>query len=336
MTVLVTGASGFVGCTLVEELARAGRSVVAADVSPPPAGFRAAVADLEGRVAFESADVTDPGRIASVIDAHAVSRVIHGAAITADPTREAAEPGAIVRVNVEGTASVLRACRDKGVERFVQVSSSAAYGETVFSVDLLDEEAVGSDPRSMYDITKFAAERVALRLGELFGIDVRVGRLSTVFGAWERVTGVNDFPSPMFLLVLAARRGETAILPRPVVRDWIYSRDVAAGLIALLGMSAADAPRIFNIGPGPANRWSALEWGRKLEGRLDGFRCRLAGPGEAANIDLHQARDRAPMAIERLQTYTDYRPHFTLDAAFEDFWDWYERCGASLLGLPHR
>lgn len=331
MAVLVTGASGFVGCTLVEELARAGEAVVAADLAEPPAGFPNEIAKQGGSVVFARVDVTDPTSIADLLDTQAFTQVIHGVAITASPAREAAEPSRIVEVNVQGTANLLHALQDRQVERFVQVSSSAAYGEAVFAVDILEEDAVCCDPRSMYDITKFACERVALRLGEIYGIDVRVGRLSTVFGAWERLTGVNDFPSPMFFLLLAALRQETAILSRPIYRDWIYSRDAAAGLIALAGLSDPQAPRIFNIGPGPDNRWPVLEWGQKLEGWFKGFHCRIAAPGETPNIALRQSKDRAPFSIERILAHTSFRPRFDIDAALEDFRAWFDGPGAGVI-----
>lgn len=326
MTYLITGASGFVGCTLVETLAARGADVLATDVIVPPPTFVTHVDSLPGSVTFARLDVTRPESIADALEGRTISRVVHAAAITAGPDREAAEPERIIAVNVAGTANLLQALRDQPIRRFVQVSSSAAYGETVFATDLIEED-MPSDPVAMYDITKMAAERVALRLGDLAGIDVRIGRLSTVFGAWEWASGVNDFPSPMFLLLDAAERGGTAVLPRPVRRDWLYSRDAAAGLIAIADMADAhiadaETPAVFNVGPGPDRAWTVLDWGRKLAAKWPDFRCRVAEPGEAATIDLHQARDRAPMAIDRILTHTDYRPRFTLDRAFEDFWQW--------------
>lgn len=327
MTILVTGASGFLGCTLVEQLAGAGETVLATDVIDPPPGFVTHVRGLPGRVTFASMDITEPAEIAACLADATIRHVVHGATITAGPERDRSAPTRTIDVNLAGTANLLHALAERPPERFVHVSSGAAYGATATAVDLLTEDMTG-EPRSIYEITKLASERVAARLGDLCGMDVRIARLSTVFGVWERATGARDTMSPMLQLVLAARRGDNAVLPRPIVRDWIYSRDAAAGLVAIARMTDAAAPRIFNVGPGPDRAWSVLDWGKKLEDWFPDFRCRLAEPGEAATPKLDQAHDRAPFSIERILAHTDYRPRFMLDAAFADYRRWCAGTGA--------
>ncbi|BBK38046.1 oxidoreductase [Allostella sp. ATCC 35155] len=319
MTMLVTGASGFVAAAIVEEAARRGEAVVAVDLASPPAVLAATAAALPGRVRFERADVRDADALAALFARHRPQVLVHGAAVTSGPEREAAAPSAILDVNVVGVARVLEAARAAGVSRVVHLSSASAYGVSAYDGPALDEEETPCRPESLYSITKFAGERTALRLGALWGMDVRVARLTAVFGRWERDTGVRDTLSPQFQATAAALRGEEVVLDRPGQRDWIYVRDVAEALVTL--RDAPSAPPVVNVGPG--REWSVACWCGLLAERFPRFRWRLADHGERATIALHGERDRRPLAVDRLAAL-GYRSQWRLERAFTDYIDWVE------------
>ena len=321
--VAVTGAAGFVGCTIAELLASQGVTVLGLDRLGIPESVRQGLGSKARHVVHEPIDVVDEDAVAAAFEKWAPDRVFHCATVTAGPDRDARAPASVLRVNVEGTAAVLQACARAGVRRLVYASSSAAYGASVFAPGPLTEDGVCSDPRSLYEVTKFAAERTALRLGDLHGLDVRIGRLSTVFGPWERPTGVRDTLSPMFQIMLAACAGEPALLARPGVRDWIYSRDVASGLVALSG-ALPSAPRVFNVGPGAGAAYSALEWGQRLAAHFPGFVCRLADDTETPTIDLHQPADRALLDTSRIVKHTGFTCAYDLDRSVSDFVSWWQ------------
>ena len=320
LTIVVTGASGFVGAALVEALVGAGRTVIGLDRQPPPPELLAAVAAAPGRAEWRTVDVTDAAALQAAFAGTSARAAIHTATITAGKARDASDPAGIVDVNVNGTIAVLEACRDHGVARFVLASSNAAYGRTVFEPGPLTEDRP-AEPVSLYEITKFAAERTALRLGDLYGVDVRIARLSSVFGPWERATGVRDTLSPLLQVVRLAARGEPALLPRPHYRDWIYVRDVALGLQHLVDVPSP-APRLFNLGPGVAQGFTTLAWGKMLQAAWPDFDCRLAAPHETANVDVYLPHDRAPLAIDRLTQWTGFRPRHGLEAAAADYLAW--------------
>lgn len=317
MTMLVTGAAGFVAAALVEEAARRGGAVVAVDRSTPPAALAAAWAAMPGNVRFERADVRDRGVLADLFRRHGVTVLAHGAAITPGPAREASMPAEIMEVNVVGVARVLEAARDAGVARVIHLSSASAYGAAAYEGDLLDEVATPCRPESLYAVSKFAGERTARRLADLWGLDLRVARLTAVFGRWERDTGVRDTLSPQFQATAAALAGMPAVLDRPGQRDWIYVRDAAEALLAL--RDAPPPPPLVNIGRG--REWSIACWCGLLAERFPDFRWRLAEEGEAATIDLHGARDRRPLAIDRLASI-GYRSRWGLELSFADYIEW--------------
>jgi len=179
-------------------------------------------------------------------------------------------------------------------------------------------------PTSLYSITKHAAERMCLRLAELWSIDVACVRLGTVVGPWERDTGVRDNFGTHSQLAALARGGGAAVLPeREIQRDWVYVRDVAAGLIAL---AYADAP-----GRGPYNLSSGMLWEQPIETwcaalarAYPAFSYRTAAAGEEPNV-WHTDRDREIMDVGAIEKAVGFRPRYQMPAAYEDFLAWLRR-----------
>ena len=303
--ILVTGGAGFVGLNVVEQLRARGEEVTVADVDPPALD-----------VPFQLIDVTQP------LD-HlfaGVKRVIHLAAITADPGRDASEPARIAEVNLLGTIRVLEAARRHGVERFVHASTGAVYGAAGVGVDHpLDEEADRPVPQTIYGITKYAAERACLRLAELWKMDVRIGRLGTVFGRWEHATSARTVLSPPTEIARRARRGEEAVFPALGATDYIYAPDLAAALVALLD-AGAPQHRLYHLGTGTA--WSLPEWCELLARSFPKFRWRESAQRDEWNVAPLSLATRTRFSNRRLVEDLGWRPRFTLAQARDDFLAW--------------
>ncbi|MEM7024537.1 MAG: NAD(P)-dependent oxidoreductase [Pseudomonadota bacterium] len=315
---VIFGGGGFVGLNVAEALLAHGGAVELVDVKPPPKVALDSLSRLPGTLRSSEGDVRDPERLAALLSED-VDSVVFGAAITAGADRDAREPERILDVNLLGFVRVLRAARDQGIRRVINISSAAAYGDAAWrATDPLDEE-ISPDPVGLYALTKFGTERVARRLSELWRLDVRSVRLSAVFGPWERQTGDRDTPSALFQIMRAACSGEPAILSRPGDRDWVFGTDVGAAIVALLD---AEQPRydLYNISPGEA--FSALAWGQSLAQHRPGFVCRLAEPGETATIDLFGGRDRVPLAIDRLVNDLGCQPQFDLMRSVQHYDAW--------------
>ncbi len=233
--ILLTGGAGFVGLNVAEQLLARGDEVLIFDLRPPPAAFSNAL--------FVEGDVTDRVSLHETMSKHPVDRVIHMSAITAGPERDAREPQRIAEVNLIGTLNVLEASSKSRVRRFVHASTGALFGAAGIGVsEPLDEERHRPVPESMYGITKYAAERSALRLAALWGLDVRIGRLAQVFGRWEHASGVRDRLSLPTEIARIARAGGEAVFPPLGDTDYIYAPDVARALIALARRKRAFAP----------------------------------------------------------------------------------------------
>lgn len=324
---VVFGGAGFAGLNIVEALLKRGQTVCVFDRSPVPRAAAVAFAVYPGRLEAIASDVRDPSAIAHAIEP-GTDGVVFGTAITANAARDASHPSLVLETNLLSLVPVLERAREMGVRRVVNMSSVAAYGATGEHVPLLDETAP-VDPQTLYAVTKFASERVADRLAGLWGTDVVSVRLCSVFGPWEYATGLRDTLSPHLQVMQAAEAGRAALLPRPIERDWIYAPDMADGVAAVLTAPKL-GHRLYNISPGKT--WSILAFGQEVATHRVGFVCRVAVPGETANIDPHAPSDRAPLSPERLAADLGWRAPTTLSAAVAGYEAWWR---ASAAGLRH-
>jgi nucleoside-diphosphate-sugar epimerase len=318
---LVTGGNGFVGLNVVEALLARGEDVVVLSDSDMPANALRVLQTLPGTLQSARADVADAAAVDRVFSQHEPGRVIHAAVITAGQQRELAAFDRVVDVNLKGTAHVLAAAAEHGVRRFVYVSSGSAYGRSLLDAERMDEETP-PQPDTLYSITKYASERVCARFRELRGLEVICVRLGSVFGPWERDTGVRDTLSLPYQIVQIARRGEEVILPqREPRRDWIYSRDVASGIVGILE-SNRPGHTLYNLSAGATWPGFARGWCSALRALYPVFRYRIATAEEPANVEFLGDRDRAMMAIERMRSDLGFQPAYADESAFTDYIDW--------------
>lgn len=325
MSVLVTGASGFIGVNVVEALLARGEDVIALAREPLPDAAAYAFQQLAGQLDQRIGDVSDAEAVLDLIVSRRPRRIIHAAAVTPGPKTELNLTGPTFAINVIGTAHVLRAASRAKVERVVLISSASIYGDNAFGSEPLDEEVTAPAPRAIYAVSKLAAERVALRYRELTGLDVAAVRLSAAFGPWERDTGVRETLSPFLQTLFLAQAGREAVVDRLCKRDWIYSRDAAGGIMAVMDFSGGSP--IINLGPGVITPFDA--WLDCLRARSPAFRWRVSSK-EEANVDLHGDRDRSILSIRRLEQQVGWRPHRTLKAAFEDYLSWSDTHAATM------
>jgi len=317
MHVLIFGGAGFVGLNLAERLLAQGAEATLFDRRAPIASAMRAFEKLPGRLRAVVGDVASQADIDAAF-ASAPSHVVYGAALTPGSAREAADPVRVLDVNLTGFVRALDAARKRGVRRVVNLSSAGAYGAAAFAHRSFDE-SLPADPTSLYSITKFASERAATRLSDLWRMDFRSVRLSAVFGPWEHDSGVRDTLSPPYQVARMALAGEPIVLPRPILRDWVYGPDVAEALVAVLNAPALQH-QIYNVTPGAG--WTLLEWAQCFAALRPGLVARLAAPGETPSVDPHSAGDRGIMSPARLAADTGFKARYDLAASFAHLTQW--------------
>jgi len=325
LKILIFGGTGFVGINIAAALLARGHGVTLFDRADLPRAARQVFAGYGDRLAVVQADFTEPHPVENAV-ASGFDAIILGAAITAGPVREAAEPQSILQVNLLAQLPILMAARRGRIGRVINLSSAAAYGAAAFRHSKLDEETA-CEPVSLYAITKYASEKVTARLAALWQADFISVRLSAVFGPWERATAVRDTPSPQMQMMAAMQRRGEAVLSRPGIRDWIYAPDVADA-VTLLVEAAKPKHGLYNISTG--REWPALQWGQHLAALHRGFVCRLAEPGEAPTIDLHGNADRAPLSVSRMEQEFGWRARFGCPDSAADLDNWWTQHGEGM------
>jgi UDP-glucose 4-epimerase len=238
MKFLITGAAGFLGSSLANQLAREGHQVRGIDdlsTGEPQS--------LLEDVHFTRGDVNDRPKLWTLLQDvdcvyHLAARVLVAESIL--------YPREYNAVNVGGTVSLMEAMRDVGVGRVVLISSGTVYGRQ-------PEQPVREDmppaPSSPYAVSKLSAEYYVRTIGALWGIETVSLRVFNAFGPGQHLPPSHPPLIPNFLR--QATRGGTLVIHGDgnQTRDFVYVKDVVQAMIA-----AATAPDInqsvINIGSG--------------------------------------------------------------------------------------
>lgn len=155
-------------------------------------------------------------------------------------------------------------------------------------------------------------------------IGLIVVRLGAVFGRWEYDTGVRDTLSLPLQLLRVAEAGGAAVIHEGVADDWVYSVDVARGLLAVLDLAATPDP-VYHLSAGM--RWSVEGWCHRLQERFPAFSYRLSAERDECTVGRNNAAPRSPMSIERIRRDAGYAPAYLQDCAFDDYLSRHEKTG---------
>ena len=298
-SVLVTGATGFVGINLLHALSHAGLRTIGLAINPLPQTALNSIAEIGPVPIVELVDVRDSAAVSELFLEYQPMVVIHAAAITSGVERERTSAREIVDVNVGGTQSVLDACTASGVQRMLYLSSGAVYGEAAFGTEKLSE-TTAAVPAGLYGATKLAGEFLVKRHGQLHGLATVTARLSAVFGPWEHPTDVRDLMSPILQLHMAARRREPSRYVVDAGRNWVYAPEAAA---AISGLALKREPRYDCYNVCPQNLGTCEPWVERLRKTYsDTTFVAVPSPKEATvAYDADPRRERAFVEAGRIQ-----------------------------------
>ncbi|NQW09064.1 MAG: SDR family NAD(P)-dependent oxidoreductase [Alphaproteobacteria bacterium] len=323
MTVLVTGAAGFIGLHTARALLDRGERVIGIDNLDPyydPALKRARLAELDGRNGFSlvEIDFADRDAMAAFDAAHPeIDRIIHLGA-QAGVRHSIEQPFDYLHSNLMGHLVVMEMARhrmDKGLKHFVYASSSSVYGanrDIPYSTDHQSDQ-----PMSFYGATKKSCEVMSHSYASLYDVPSTGLRFFTVYGPWGRPD-----MSP-WLFTERILRGEPIQVFNHgrMKRDFTYIDDIVAGVLAALDHPPARrgdaAPAaIYNLGNNGAV--ALLDYIRVIEkacGRDAELIMKPMQPGDV------------------LETYADiaastrdlgYQPSTAIEVGIPKFVDWFK------------
>jgi UDP-glucuronate 4-epimerase len=250
MTILVTGAAGFIGFHLARKFLQAGRDVVGLDnindyydVSLKEARIR----ELEKAAGFHLArlDIVDQKEIDALFATFKFDVVVNLAA-QAGVRYSLSHPQSYVRSNIAGFVNVLEACRHHQVRHLLYASSSSVYG-AVTKMPFSEHQNV-DHPVSLYGATKKANELLAHSYSHLFDLPTTGMRFFTVYGPWGRPDMV------LFIFTRAILAGEPISVFNygRMERDFTYIDDAIEAVVRLADRAPGGDPTWSSENPNPA------------------------------------------------------------------------------------
>jgi len=250
MSVLVTGAAGFIGSHVSRALLDRGDEVVGIDDLNDYYDVALKLARLDTLkdrpgFRFDKVDISDKDAVAGLTGRHAgIDRIVHLAA-QAGVRHSLTHPHAYTQANVEGQLNMLELARHlDGLKHMVYASSSSVYGgneDVPFSVD----DRV-DNPVSLYAATKRAGELMARCYSHLYGMPATGLRFFTVYGPWGRP----DMSAYIFTKAIVERQPIRVFNHGDMMRDFTYIDDIVAGILACLDRPSDETPphRLYNLG----------------------------------------------------------------------------------------
>jgi dTDP-glucose 4,6-dehydratase len=240
MTILVTGADGFIGSHLTEALVRAGHRVRAFALYN---SFNSwgwldhCDADVRGNFEVFSGDIRDPHGVREAMKG--CEAVLHLAALIAIPYSYHS-PDTYVDTNVKGTLNVLQAARELGVSRVIHTSTSEVYGTARF-VPITEEHPLQG--QSPYSATKIAADQLAFSFYASFGLPVVIARPFNTYGPRQSARAV----IPTIITQIGNGNRKIRLGAVSPTRDFNFVRDTVAGFMSAL-TSDAGCGEVVNFG----------------------------------------------------------------------------------------
>ncbi|KAM0935346.1 putative UDP-glucuronate 4-epimerase [Dioscorea sansibarensis] len=324
ISVLVTGAAGFVGTHASLALKRRGDGVLGLDnfndyYDTSLKRSRQALLDGEGVFVVEG-DINDPDLLRKLFDVVPFTHVLHLAA-QAGVRYALRDPASYVRSNVAGLVSVLEAARSASPRpAIVWASSSSVYG--LNSKVPFSEPDRTDRPASLYAATKKAGEEIAHAYNHIYGLSITGLRFFTVYGPWGRPDMAYFFFTEDIL-----RRKPISIYEGPnhttVARDFTYIDDVVKGCLAALdtakkstGTGGSAQLRIYNLG---GTTPVAV---RELVGILERL-LNVKAIQEVMEMPRNGDVQFTHANIGLAQRELGYRPSTDLETGLKKFVDWY-------------
>lgn len=300
MTVLVTGADGFIGSHLVEELVKKGEKVRAfayynsfntwgwLDTLPK---------DILSEIDVFTGDIRDPNGVRESMKG--IDSVYHLAALIAIPFSYHS-PDSYVDTNIKGTLNVLQAAKDLETKRILVTSTSEVYGTAKYVP--IDEQHPFQG-QSPYSATKIGADRIAESFYRSFEMPITIVRPFNTYGPRQSARAV----IPTIITQLLAGKEEIKLGSLTPTRDFNYVKDTASGFIKIENELATIGEEI-NIAT--QNEISIGQLAQEMINQINP-KAKIITEDERLRPEKSEV-NRLLGSNEKIKRFTDWEPQYTL------------------------
>ena len=314
MNFLVTGGAGFIGSHVCERLLRDGHSVWTFDDLNnfyDPQLKRANLRDIQSLARpfeFVQGDLTDTTALGELFSSVKFDQVIHLAA-RAGVRPSLQDPALYQRVNVEGTVNLLEAARKHRIKKIIIASSSSVYGVNS-RVPFSEGDPIFS-AISPYAASKLACEALGHVYHHVYGMDIVMLRLFTVYGPRQRP----DLAIRKFTTLIDAGKAIPVFGDGSTERDYTHVADTLEGIVACTQKEFGF--EIFNLGESQTVKLGYLI--ELIETAL----------GKKAIIDRQPAQPgdvlRTYADISKARKLLGYQPRVKIEEGIPKFVDWFRQ-----------
>lgn len=327
--VLVTGAAGFIGFSVCNELIRLGIEVCGIDnlnhyYDPRLKESRLKIL-LQKEMPFSKIDLSDKEKINSCFVKYKPTVVINLAA-QAGVRYSLENPHAYVNSNIVGFLNVLEACKNNSVEHFIYASSSSVYGLNK-SFPFSENHNV-DHPISLYAASKKSNEAMAHAYSHIFNLPCTGLRFFTVYGPWGRP----DMALYIFTKKIISGEPIDVYGHGKMKRDFTFIDDIVEGVIRLIDKPSNGNKNWSGKKPSPSSSsapWAIFNIGNNKPTKLEYFISLIEknlGKKAIKNYLEMQPGDVSETAadIDNLDRIIGFKPSTSIEDGIPKFISWYK------------
>lgn len=330
MTILVTGAAGFIGSAVCMKLLDRGEKVVGIDNHNDYYDVDLKQSRLERHLDHADyqhykIDICDKKKLVDIFEEYKFKFVINLAA-QAGVGYSIINPNSYIESNIVGFANIIENCKKFKVQHLVYASTSSVYGANTKMP--FSENKSANHPLSLYAATKRSNELTAHTYSYLFHLPTTGLRFFTVYGPWGRP----DMALFKFTKNILTNKPINLFNHGKHTRDFTYVDDIVEGVVRVLDHPATPNEKWNSDQPDPATSkapWKIYNIGNnKPVDLLDYVHALETNLGKKANIHFLplQPGDVPDTCadVKNLNEKFDYKPNTSIDDGIKNFVKWYK------------